>query len=52
MILVKFSHSENAKFPIVVTLSGIVTLLRFLQLKNAIFQIVVMLFGIVTLVKL
>ena len=43
---------ENAQSPIVVTLSGIVTLVRLSQPLNAEFPIVVTLSGIVTLARL
>ena len=45
-------QSLNAKYPIVVTLLGIVTLVRLLQPSNAPLPIVVTLLGIVTLVRL
>ena len=42
----------NASSPILVTLFGIVTLVKLLQSENAERQILVTLLGIVTLVKL
>ena len=34
LIVVRLSHARNAPAPILVTLSGIVTLIRFLQLEK------------------
>ena len=50
-MLVKLVQPENAPFPILVTLSGIVMLVKLVQPENAKLPILVTLFGIVMLVK-
>ena len=51
-MLVKLLQFLNAHSPILVTLSGIVTLIKLLQPQNAPYPILVTLSGIVILVKL
>ena len=50
--LVSLLQPENAQYPILVTLFGIVILFKPLQFSNAELPILVTLFGIVILVKL
>ena len=50
-MLIRFGQLPKAKLPILVTLSGIVILVKDIQLENARSPILVTLFGIVTLVK-
>ena len=51
VMVIRPMQSENALFPMLVTLLGIVTLFRPVQLENALFPMVVTLPGIVTLVR-
>ena len=51
-MLVNFSQLENAPPPILVTLLGIIILVKYVQFKKAILLIVVTDSGIVTFVNL
>ena len=45
-MLAKLEHSENAKFPILVTLLGILMLAKLVQFSNALLSMLVTLLGI------